>query len=95
MMSLIAAKADYVYKADSVYRRLEEFEELFAIEAQILTYAKCVLIKDDELDDFTAAGTYVSVYNDSNGYDLYFMDYIMEIDVYEKQIVNFDVRKLS
>ena len=95
MMSLIAAKADYVYKADTVYMKLEEFEELFETEAHILTYAKCALVKEMELDDFSAGGVYVSVYNSRNGYDLYFMNYVMEIDVYEKQIVNFSVRKLN
>ena len=95
MMSLIAAKADYVYKADTVYKKLEEFEELFETETHILTYAKCTLVKEMELDDFSAGGVYVSVYNSRNGYDLYFMNYVMEIDVYEKQIVNFSVRKLN
>ena len=95
MMSLIAAKADYVYKADTVYKKLEDFEELFEIEAHILAYVKCVLVKDMELDDFSERGVYVSVYNSSNGYDLYFMDYVMEVDVYENQVVNFSVRKLN
>ena len=95
MMSLIAAKADYVYKADTVYKKLEDFEELFEIEAHILAYVKCVLVKDMELDDFSERGVYVSVYNSSNGYDLYFMDYVMEVDVYENQVVNFNVRKLN
>ncbi len=95
MMSLIAAKADYIYKADMIYERLEGFAKLFEVEAKILTYAKCVLIKDEELDDFSAGGTNVSVYNNGNGYDLYFLDYVMEIDVYERQIVNFTVKRLS
>ena len=95
MMSLIAAKADYIYKADIVYKKLEEFEELFEVEAHVLNYAKCVLVKEMELDDYSTGGVYVSVYNSQNGYDLYFLDYVMEIDVYEKQIVNFSVRKLN
>ena len=95
MMSLIAAKADYIYKADTIYKELEEFEELFEAEAHVLTYAKCALMKEDGLDDFTVSGIYVSVYNSSNGYDLYFLDYLMEIDVYDKQIVNFNVKRLN
>ena len=95
MMSLIAAKADYIYKADTIYTKLEEFEELFEIEAHVLTYVKCVLMQEKQLDDFSAGGAYVSIYNSRNGYDLYFLNYVMEIDVFEKQIVNFDVRKLN
>jgi len=38
---------------------------------------------------------YVSVYNSADGYDLYFLDYIMEINVYDKQIVNFTVKRLN
>ena len=95
MMSLIAAKADYIYKADTIYKELEEFEELFETEAHVLTYAKCALMKEDSLDDFVVSGIYVSVYNSSNDYDLYFLDYLMEIDVYDKQIVNFNVKRLN
>jgi len=95
MMSLIAAKADYIYKADTIFKKLEEYEELFEAEAQVLTYAKCVLIREDTLDDFVASGMYVSVYNSADGYDLYFLDYIMEINVYDKQIVNFTVKRLN
>ena len=95
MMSLIAVKADYVYKANTIYARLEEFEELFEAEAAVLSYAKCALMRQAPLDDYAANGIYVSVYNSGNGYDLYFLDYVMEIDVYEKQIVNFSTRKLS
>lgn len=95
MMSLIAAKADYIYRANTIYRQLEEFEELFETEAKVLTYAKCALMQEAELDDFVASGIYVSVYNSNSGYDLYFLDYVMEMDVYDKQIVNYSVRKLN
>ena len=94
-MSLIAAKADYIYKADTIFKKLEEYEELFEAEAQVLTYAKCSLIREDTLDDFVVSGIYVSVYNSADGYDLYFLDYIMEINVYDKQIVNFTVKRLN
>ena len=94
-MSLIAAKADYITKANEIYKRLEDFKELFEIEAAVIEYSKCALVQEVPLSDFEVDGVRVFVYNSSGGYSLYFLNYLMEIDVYEKQIVNFDVRSLD
>ena len=93
MMSLIAAKSDYIVKANSVYRNLQDFEEVFAYEAAVLNRAKCILVRDEELEDFNVDGINVSVYRSKNGYQLNYLDYVMDIDVYEKQIIDFSVRK--
>ena len=92
-MSLIAAKADYIYKANEVYNRLNNFESLYEVEANVLTYAKCAIVQENELVDFVIDGIYVSVYNNSKGYDLYFLNYLMKIEVYDKQIIYFSVRQ--
>ncbi len=95
MMSLIALKADYIYKANSIYHKLEEFEDLFNKEALILNYAKCSLMKEDNLSDFYISGISVEVFDSKNGYDLYFLNYVMEIEVYEKQIIDFTVKNMN
>ena len=93
MMALIAVKSDYIEKANLAYSNLKEHEEIFELEAQILSYAKCCLLRNEELDDFYTYGTSVYVYQTSNGYELCFDDYQMYIEVYDKQIVDFSVRR--
>ena len=93
LMALIAAKSDYIYKANMAYANLQDHEQVFEMEAQVLSYVKCVLLRNEDLDDFYIYGSVVSVYQTSNGYELYFDDYKMNIDVYDKQIVDFSVRR--
>lgn len=93
MMALIAAKSDYIEKANLAYSNLEKHEEIFEVEAEILSYVKCSLLRNEDLDDFYTYGTSVYVYQTSNGYELCFNDYQMYIEVYDKQIVDFSVRR--
>ena len=92
MMALIAAKSDYIEKANLAYNNLKKHEEIFEIEAEVLSYAKCCLLRNEDLEDFYTYGTYVSVYQTFDGYELCFDDYQMYIEVYDKQIVDFDIR---
>ena len=75
------------------YANLQDHEQAFEMEAQVLSYVKCALLRNEDLDDFYIYGSVVSVYQTSNGYELYFDDYKMNIDVYDKQIVDFSVRR--
>ena len=92
-MTLIAAKSDYLYKANEVYYNLKEYENTFASEAKAISYAKCILLRNEELEDFYIDGLYVSVYQTSKGYELLFNGYVTEIEVYDKQIVDFRTKK--
>lgn len=92
-MSLIALKSDYVYKANNVYINLKEYEDIFRLQAQVLTYAKCYLIQNDGLNDFIVDGIHVDVYGDNNHYELYFDDYYMKIDVYERLIIDYSISR--
>lgn len=94
MMTVILAKSDYLKTANDVYYNLQENEKIFESEAIVLNYIKCMIIRNEEIDDFYVDGIYVNVYENSNGYELYFEDYVMNIDVYDKQIINFDIRRL-
>ena len=73
---------------------LIKHEEIFDIEVQIMSYVKCALLRNEELDDFYINGNTVSVYHTSNGYELYFDDYKIDVDVYDKQIIDFKVSSL-
>ena len=92
-MSLIAAKSDYIMKADIVYQNLQEYEEIFESEALVINHLKCLLLREEDIDDFNVEGIIVNVYNSSDGYQLFFENYVMEVSVYEKQIVSFSVKK--
>lgn len=93
LLSVIAAKSDYLYKANEVYYNLHEYEDTFNYEVQILSYVKCMLLKSEELSDFDIDGTYVTVYETSSGYELLFDEYTMDIEVYDKQIIDFSISK--
>lgn len=94
MMSLIAIKSDYIYKANNVYINLKEYEDIFELEALVLTYAKCYLIQNNELNDFIVNGIYVCTYGSGNNYELYFDNYVMKIDVYERMIIDYSMKRL-
>lgn len=89
-MSLIALKSDYIYYANNIYTNLREFEDIFEQEAQVISYAKYTLLRNEELDDFNINGIYVYVYQTSNGYELCFNGYSLDIDIYNKQIIDFE-----
>lgn len=93
MMSVILAKSDYLQSANNVYYNLQENERLFELEANVINYVKCSLLRNEEIDDFYVNGIYVETYETNNGYELCFDDYVMNIEIYDKQIIYFDIRK--
>lgn len=86
-------KSDYLYTGNSVYDNLREFENIFEEEAYVISYAKCALLRNEELDDFYINGISVSVYENSSGYELYFDEFKLDIEVYDKQIIDFSIEK--
>lgn len=93
MLSLITAKSDYIYKANMAYENLNEASELFRQEAYVMNRFKCMLAREEDIDDFVVNGIYVNVYQNNNGYDLYFDSYHINTVVYDKQIVSFEVNR--
>lgn len=90
-MSLIALKSDYIISANNVYNNLIQLEDIYEKQAQVISYAKYTLLRNEELEDYVINGIYVSVYKTSSGYELCFDEYSIDIDVYDKQIVDFSV----
>lgn len=89
--SIVMSKADFITKTNKVYENLISFEDNFENEALILNYVKCVLLHYEDISDFTVNGVYVSVYVDSNGYDLFYENKRMHLEVYDRQIIDYDV----
>ena len=93
VMSIIAAKTDYLNKSNEVYLNLQEFETTFEKEAKVITKAKCLLLKEGELNDFQVDRIAVRVYRNTEGYELYFDDYLLILTVYERQIIDFEMKR--
>ncbi len=89
IVMMISMKSEYILAADNVYMNLRKNEETFAKEAAVLSYAKCILMRNEPLEDFSVNGIPVRVYGDNGIYELYYGGYRLEIYVYEKQIVDF------
>ena len=51
-------------------------------------------MRNEELEDYYVYGTYVSVARNTNGYDLYFDDYHINLEVYGKQIIDYKMERL-
>ena len=88
MMNLIFNKIDYIISANTIYNRFRQSQDSFYKQALIIEKAKCMLLQDDNLENFYVDGCFVSVYSYGNRYGLYFDNYCIEIDVYERQIIS-------
>ncbi|MDO4197739.1 MAG: hypothetical protein Q4D13_01955 [Erysipelotrichaceae bacterium] len=85
------AKADYIIKTRNALYNLQEFESSFSLEAKVIEHCKCILMQNIDLEDFYTDGVYVSVHESKDGYTLYYDKYVMELTVYEKQIIDYTV----
>ena len=84
-------KSDYIVTANKVYYNLEQARSIFAMEAYVIGYARCRILTDGDLDDFTVNGYDVRVLLNGEGYDLYVNGYHVRLTVYDRQIIAFSV----
>lgn len=94
ILTVILAKSDYLYTANTAYINLKKAENTFEKEAYVISYIKCKLLRNEEIDDYMTNGVFVSVYETTNGYELYFDNYRISIEVYDKQIIDYDIEKV-
>lgn len=94
MMSVIMSKSDYILNANQVYFNLKEYESILEKEIQVISYIKCKLLRNEQLDDFNIGSINVVVYGGDDEYDLYFDTYRLKIEVYNKQIVSSILEKI-
>lgn len=93
MMGIVTAKTDYIIKTKNTLINLKNFEESFSDETKVIWRAKCLLMQNEELDDYYVDGIYVSVYRTSSGYNLKYMGYNVDLTVYDKQIIDYTIEK--
>ena len=94
-VSIVTAKADYIRKANEVYLNLRSFEEVFAAEAKVISRAKCLLLREGSLSDFQAGGIFVRTCQSVEGYDLYFENFVLSIVIRERQIIDFQMKRIG
>lgn len=93
MSSAILAKSSYIYSANNVYSNLKENEEEFYYEGLVVSYIKCQIAKGNLIEDFNIGGIEVVVEQCDDEYDIYYLDYILNINVEDKMIIDFFVSK--
>lgn len=86
-------KSDYLSSANEVYYNLKTYEDDFDIQTKVITTFKCMLLRNEEIKDFIIDGIYVNVYDNENNAILYFNDYILRVDISDKQIIDYDISK--
>ena len=74
--------------ANSIYKRLQLFEDLFEKESAVIEYAKCMLLQNGYIEDFYIDGINVDVYINHSSYSLNFDGYCIDIDTYDRKIIS-------
>ena len=93
LTSIILAKNSFIYSANGVYSNLNDAQELFEKQVNIVNYVKCVLLRNESLIDFNVNGIDVSVFGDNENYELFFDNYVISIQIDNKRIVDYDINK--
>ena len=87
-------QSDYLKTTSDVLTNLNEFKDIFELEATIINYVKCQILLNDDLSDFNIAGYDVKVFKYNDRYDLYFSFYKITIFVYDRMIIDFQMNKV-
>ena len=91
MMSIVFLKIDMIIGANTIYDRLKSFQDVYKKESAVIEYAKCMLLHDGYIEDFYIDGISVDVYQYHDSYSLYFDDYCIDIDTYERKIISLNL----
>lgn len=86
-------KSDYIYSSNEVYSNLSTYEDEFSKQAKVISSFKCMLLRNEEVEDFIIDGIYVSVFNNDDSAILYFDDYVLDVDIKDKMIIDYDISK--
>lgn len=93
MMNLVTMKSDFILSANSVYSNLKEYEKDFSIQAKVISSFKCMLLRNEEIEDYVVDGIQVNVFLNNDSAVIYFDDYVLNVDIKDKQIINYDISR--
>lgn len=86
-------KSEYITTADQVFADLEQMQDPFYLDAQVINALKCSLIRGEKLQDMAVSGVPVQIFHSADGYDVCYQDRVLSLTVVERQIVDFVLRK--
>ena len=84
---------NYLYLSNNAYKELEEYLDIFEKESIILDKFKCLLLKEEEIYDFSVNGYYVDVIKNDNTYVLLFDGLTIELLTKDKMIMSYQLKR--
>ena len=90
---MIIAMNNYLYLSNKTYKELEEYIDVFEKESIVIDKFKCLLLQEEEIDDFSINGNNVNVYKNNNEYTLLFDGLILQLFTKDKMIMSYQLKR--
>ena len=90
---MIIAMNNYLYLSSKTYKELEEYIDIFEKESIIIDKFKCLLLQEEEIDDFSINGNNVNVYKNNNEYTLLFDGLTLQLFTKDKMIMSYQLKR--
>lgn len=87
------AMNNYLYLSNKTYKELEEYIDIFEKESIVIDRFKCLLLREEEIDDFSVNGNSVSVYKNNNEYTLLFDNLTLQLFTKDKMIMSYQLKR--
>ena len=90
---MIIAMNNYLYLSNKTYKELEEYIDVFEKESIVIDKFKCLLLQEEEIDDFSVNGNNVNVYKNNNEYTLLFDGLTLQLFTKDKMIMSYQLKR--
>ena len=90
---MIIAMNNYLYLSNKTYKELEEYIDIFEKESIVIDKFKCLLLQEEEIDDFSVNGNNVNVYKNDNEYTLLFDGLTLQLFTKDKMIMSYQLKR--
>lgn len=90
---MIIAMNNYLYLSNKTYKELEEYIDIFEKESIVIDRFKCLLLREEEIDDFSVNGNSVNVYKNNNEYTLLFDNLTLQLFTKDKMIMSYQLKR--
>ena len=84
---------NYLYLSNKTYKELEEYIDVFEKESIVIDKFKCLLLQEEEIDDFSVNGNNVNVYKNNNEYTLLFDGLTLQLFTKDKMIMSYQLKR--
>lgn len=90
---MIIAMNNYLHLSNKTYKELEEYIDIFEKESIVIDKFKCLLLQEEEIDDFSINGNNVNVYKNNNEYTLLFDGLTLQLFTKDKMIMSYQLKR--